>query len=124
MNQNPVGGIADRLLARSLDIGGNRHPLELTGVLPESAADKVRPCLRVVYGPRIVHCHGDMKEITGMYRRPGKIIANRIEQNLVPLSRDRMPGEHRGSNAQGPRKSECRKNGLSQHARPWMPRLD
>ena len=78
--KDPIGRVGDRLTSRGLEIASRQFVLrEEPGCRP-----------RLETRPGIPHPGGVVKQIPGMNRRACKVISDRLERDLVPLSGDGM----------------------------------
>ena len=86
--EQAVGGIADRFFAGSLDIIRRGDVFKRAGKTAHGFTQEIGLCFLIVNRPGVVHGDGGVKQVAGVHRRTGKILPDRIQQNLVPLPGD------------------------------------
>ena len=90
MLDDPVGREADRLLARQLDIARQGRRREFARVAGVRLAEQPGRRRVVVGRPGVVHRRGAVPEVASMHGGPRIVVANALEQDLVPDPCDRF----------------------------------
>ena len=77
--QHAVGGVADRLVARGVDVVG------VVALLEEDRLGHV-----VVHRPGVPHRRRHVVQVARVQRRAGEVVANRLQHHLAPQPRHRV----------------------------------
>ena len=116
MFDDPIDREADGLLAGRVDIERVLERAETTRESVHLIAEQVGIRDIVIGSPGIVHRSRRMPQVACMHGRTGEVVANCLEQDLVPLPRDRgVAGIRRRFRDQRPRAAVRAAAGGDQH---------